>query len=457
MITYFIKSALCLTLLLAFYHLILEREKMHTFNRFYLLGSILFSFLAPLYTIYIYTPEVLETATPILTENFAIQINTTEANNSINYWFYVMVFYLTISSTLLIRFGKNLHSILKKISINKKVKIEKATLVLVEEKVAPHTFWNYIFVNNDDYFNEKLEDELYTHELAHATQKHTFDVLLIELLQIVLWINPVIYLLKKAVKLNHEFLADNKVIHTYKNISEYQYLLLNKSHKNDYYLASNLNYLLTKKRLQMMTKQTTKRVLWLKKLAVIPLVISTIFLFAKRVEAQEIASKKELAEYNILAKKHNTSNKQRVALKDIKRLNYLYAKMNESQKKNAEPFPNFPPPPPPLNNVKTGFKKIDGSIVYYVTYGSVKKYYNKQGKRVDNNGKEISAKKAYSTEIIPGQNISKIYKDGKVFCSFINTGVKKGNIPPPPPPQLVVKKGERSNIPPPPPPAPMQK
>jgi bla regulator protein BlaR1 len=53
MIIYILKSASCLAMLLAFYHLVLEKEKMHVFNRFYLLGSVLLSFLAPLYIIYI--------------------------------------------------------------------------------------------------------------------------------------------------------------------------------------------------------------------------------------------------------------------------------------------------------------------------------------------------------------------------------------------------------------------
>ena len=61
MIVYLLKSAACLSLLLLFYHLVLEKEKMHKFNRFYLLGSVLFSFIAPLYVIY---TEV----TPIITE-----------------------------------------------------------------------------------------------------------------------------------------------------------------------------------------------------------------------------------------------------------------------------------------------------------------------------------------------------------------------------------------------------
>lgn len=44
MTAYLLKSATCLALLLTFYYLILEREKTHNFNRFYLLGSVFFSF-----------------------------------------------------------------------------------------------------------------------------------------------------------------------------------------------------------------------------------------------------------------------------------------------------------------------------------------------------------------------------------------------------------------------------
>ena len=69
MITYLLKSASCLALLLVFYHLVLEREKMHNFNRFYLLGSVLFSFLAPLFIIYITVPaQETFTTIPIVTE-----------------------------------------------------------------------------------------------------------------------------------------------------------------------------------------------------------------------------------------------------------------------------------------------------------------------------------------------------------------------------------------------------
>nr|BFF39786.1 hypothetical protein BACY1_15910 [Tenacibaculum mesophilum] len=295
MITYFIKSGICLALLLLFYHLILEREKMHQFNRFYLLGSVLFSFIAPFYKIYIETiPNTLK-AVPSLITDSNLDVNPVK---EISYTQYLFLGYTIVAIILLIRFTKNLFNIFLKIKQYKKIKKDKVTLVLVDDLISPHTFWNYIFINKEEYNTNKIETELYTHELTHALQKHTFDILLIELLQIIFWINPTFIFLKKAIKLNHEFLADNKVITKHKNTTKYQYLLLNRATwNNEYYLASNLNYLLTKKRLLMMTKQSSRTKILLKKLAVIPVIAGFAFLFAERVEAQKKILTKHLYLY----------------------------------------------------------------------------------------------------------------------------------------------------------------
>ena len=291
MITYLLKSATCLALLLAFYHFVLEKEKMHSFNRYYLLGSILFSFLVPLYIIYIDAAPIVLEATESVINYTPTNVSNTEIvyEEPINYMQIVLILYLLISSVLLIRFGKNLYKIIHKIRKNTKIDFQNAKLVLVDDQILPHTFWNYIFINKNDYENQKIEQELFTHELTHVTQKHTLDVLILELIQIVFWINPFFILLKKAIQLNHEFLADETVINQHKNTFQYQHLLLNKAAwKNEYYLASNLNYSLTKKRLLMMTTQSSQTKILLKKLAVIPLLAGFVFLFAERVEAQEI-------------------------------------------------------------------------------------------------------------------------------------------------------------------------
>ncbi len=458
MITYSIKSALCLALLLLFYHLVLEREKMHHFNRFYLLGSILFSFLAPFYKIQIAAPKnVFNVAiTTQETEILATNLAVTETN----YSDYLIVLYLLITVILLIRFIKNLVTITSKINKHQKIKKDKATLVLIDDEINPHTFWNYIFINKKEYFNNKIEHQLYTHELTHALQKHTFDVLLIEFLQAIFWINPTFIFLKKAMKLNHEFLADNNVITTYKNTTEYQYLLLNRAAwNNEYYLASNLNYLLTKKRLLMMTKQSSQTKILLKKLAVIPLCIGFTFLFAQRITAQEHANNKTVVEYNKLAKKYNSkTNNGIIKQKDVERLEFLYSKLSNEQKNKAETFPSIPPPPP---ESKTGFYEKDGAKLFYVKkdvksgfynengtsllYKKNKEevtYYNSIGQKVTKEGKIIDEKRTNSDEVLPNQNITKVYKDGKVVTTFNQKG--KNSFP-------EIKKGDITNIPPPPP------
>ena len=388
MVLYLLKSAGCLALLLAFYHLVLEREKMHKFNRFFLLGSVLFSFLAPAFVIYV------EAIPSIIESTHSMNISTVESpiEKEVNYTFILSSIYFLISSILTFRFGRNLFKIISKIKRNEHQKLEYATLVLVDDKILPHSFLNYIFINKEEYITDKIEPELLTHELTHVTQKHTIDILLMEFLFILFWINPLFIILKKAIQLNHEFLADNNVITTYKNTFQYQQLLLGKAAwNNEYYLASNLNYSLTKKRLTMMTTKSSNSKIVLKKLAIIPLLAGFIFLFAKRVEAKNVslisasdlkfneikkdtiptnveikyeklsATKSEIREYKkLLAKgKKNKIFKQR----DVLKMQYLYKVMSKEQKKSVENvFDVIPPPPAPKKiMIVEEIKRVDDS------------------------------------------------------------------------------------------------
>ena len=196
--------------------------------------------------------------------------------------------YALIALILLGRFTKNVFKLISKTKSNPNVKYKTAKLVLVDEKVLPHTFLNYIFINFDDYNSRNIEDELFTHELVHVTQKHSLDILFIEFLKVIFWFNPIFIFYKKAIKLNHEFLADDEIVRTYNNIPFYQNLLLQKGNGNQtIYLASNLNYLVTKKRLIMMTKSTSQKIALLKKVAILPILAGLIYFFCIEVVAQQ--------------------------------------------------------------------------------------------------------------------------------------------------------------------------
>ncbi|WP_298140309.1 N-acetylmuramoyl-L-alanine amidase [Flavobacterium sp.] len=297
MIDFLLKSTISLIVFLGFYHLVLEREKMHQFNRFYLLFTIIISFVIPFLTFEIIKiVPVIQNIEPLNTVITSSEIpeNENQGNllpneENINYIAIVLwSLYGLISFFLLSRFGKNIWKLIAKSKSNSIVKYKNANLILVEEKTLPHTFLNSIFINFDDYNNRNIEDELYTHELVHVTQKHTLDILFIEFLKAIFWFNPLFLFYKKAIQLNHEFLADEEIVKTYNNVPFYQNLLLQKGSNNQtIYLASNLNYSVTKKRLIMMTKKTSQKIAFLKKIAIVPILAGLIYLFCFKIVAQE--------------------------------------------------------------------------------------------------------------------------------------------------------------------------
>jgi hypothetical protein len=287
MIDFIIPSSICLTIFLVTYHLLLEKEKMHTFNRFYLLSSILISMLIPFLNFEIIKEIPVETSNTVLVEGLITNQEVFIEEQTSILPLIIWSLYGIITFGLVFRFAKNIFNLISKAKVNPKIKFQNATLVLVDEKTIPHTFLNYVFINFDDYNYRKIEDELYTHELVHVAQKHSIDILFIEVLKTLFWFNPLFYFYKKAIQLNHEFLADEEVVKSCEDIPFYQTLLLQKNSIKHVFLTSNLNYLVTKKRLIMMTKNTSKKLALLKKIAIIPIIVGMIYIFCVKIIAQE--------------------------------------------------------------------------------------------------------------------------------------------------------------------------
>lgn len=289
---FLIKSTITLFVLLTVYYLFLEKEKIHLFNRFYLLFSLAFSMVIPFITI-----EVIEEiAQPKVNPgNIQILQGSAVALEETNYLAIgLWSLYVLVTLILAIRFISNINKISSKMKSNTPIDYMNAKLILVPEKTLPHTFLNTIFINETEYNNREIEVELYTHELTHVSQKHTLDILFIEILKTIFWFNPIFIFYKKAIQLNHEFLADEKVVTSYNNVPFYQSLLLSKANENQtFYLASNLNYLITKKRLLMMTKTTSKTEALLRKAMLMPIVATLLFLLCTKVVAQETNVRKE--------------------------------------------------------------------------------------------------------------------------------------------------------------------
>lgn len=291
MITYLLKSGVLLLIFFAVYKLLLENERMFRFNRVYLLGSIIFSLIIPL-QLFSIKPFFSAAINVVQLDGIIIRTNR-EVLDKMDYnqiLLYVAgIVYSVIVLILIVRFFKNLYSFYKNIKNNKTEIINDQKIVLVKESILPHSFWNAIFINAKEFENGKIPSELIVHEQAHIKQKHSLDILFIEILQIIFWFNPLIILFKKAIKLNHEFLADDAVNTQFESVSTYQSLLLDIAYnKTNIALASNINYLITKKRFLMMTKEESPLKIILKVFTVGIVSVLMLFIFSTDAVAQEV-------------------------------------------------------------------------------------------------------------------------------------------------------------------------
>ncbi|WP_298494090.1 M56 family metallopeptidase [uncultured Algibacter sp.] len=361
MLLILLKSSACLAVFMLFYKLCLEKTSAHTFKRFYLIAVILISISIP----FIVFTEYIETKPANLTNITEFKTGTTDVleNKLVINYTSIILWSIYILGVIIFsfRFFKNLYQIFQKIKANPKYKNQNYINVLLHDLIHPHTFFNYIFLNKNNYEHNLIPKEVLLHEQVHAKQKHAIDILFIEVLQIAFWFNPLLYFIKKDIKLNHEFLADQAVINKGINTKQYQYLLLAfSSNAADIPLANAINYSLIKKRFTVMKTKTSKTVIWFRSLVLLPLLAILIYSFSNKnyIEydyslnetiTQEKATKKQVEEYNALAKKYNAQpqNKRVIKLKDVNRLEYLYSLMSEEQKVNSQPFPDCPPPPAP--------------------------------------------------------------------------------------------------------------
>ena len=280
---YILKSVTILATLLLFYKLLLEKEDMHTFKRFYLLVAVIASIGIPLITITTYIEPTSQNIDPALLQS-SKKTSIAENQSFMDYLpFILWTIYALGVIFFSIKFIRNLRELLLKVRKNPKVKKKGFMRILLQEEIDPHTFLNYIFLNKKKYEQKQIPKEVIIHEEAHANQKHSLDILFVEFLQIIFWINPLIFFLKDFIKLNHEFLADREVLKKGIEKAEYQTTLLSFSsgHLHSDFV-NPINYSSIKKRFTVMKTQTSKSTILVKSLLILPLISILFFSFINK-------------------------------------------------------------------------------------------------------------------------------------------------------------------------------
>ena len=310
---FLLKSTILLTVLYGAFALLLSRETFHRFNRLALLGVMIASLVLPAVQISMKKPSFLsyEKAGQVLSdlqtdskeyEHLQCEASDGIANPQVPYsrianpteqlladaprrvptlaealqlvYFIGLLASLSFFLVQLLRLWRETRG-----GVHLKDELGN-TVVILGGYFAPYSFLHYIYISASDY--EHLRRPILTHEQAHIRLRHTYDLLLFEVVKAVQWFNPFVYLLGRDLKAVHEYEADNAVLNFGIDAKTYQLLLVTKAVGGRLQtVCNNLSHHSLKKRIKMMHTHNSSRWLMGKGLVLPALMALAIIAFAK--------------------------------------------------------------------------------------------------------------------------------------------------------------------------------
>lgn len=286
---YLLKASGLVLILFIFYYVFLKNETFFKSIRSYFIAGLLIVLTIPLIKIPIYVEAVssqlnLIDYKELTTSDIAVQtINCTQI---ISFIYLIGVVFFSI------KFLIQLISLGNLVSKHQLTKQGNYYLAETTKNISPFSFFNIIIYNKSKFSIEELE-QIINHEKVHVQQWHSIDTLLAHLLVITLWFNPFVWLYKKAVQQNLEFLADAQALEKANNHKLYQFTLLKTCGANYCTEITNnfYNSLIKKRIIMLHKKKSTSKNQW-KYALLLPLLIAFLFAFNTKVVAQ----KKKLVE-----------------------------------------------------------------------------------------------------------------------------------------------------------------
>lgn len=288
---YLLKFSISLAVVYLFYHLALRRLTFYQYNRWYLLAYPVVCLAIPFINV---TPWLDETATgtgrmlryvPVLHE--AMPPTT---SFWLNAWS-ITGFALATGSVLLLgRLALQYISLLKIKKQASLVETNGVSLYQIDKNITPFSFANGIYVNMHQHSQEELK-EIIRHEYVHVKQRHSIDIMLAELICTLNWYNPFAWLLRRAIRQNLEFIADQQVLQSGIDKKAYQYLLLKVVGVQQYRIVNAFNFSSLKKRIAMMNRLKSAKVHLVKFTFILPLAAVLLLAFRQQLQEQHSPSR----------------------------------------------------------------------------------------------------------------------------------------------------------------------
>ncbi len=258
---------------------VLSKDTFFQLRRLYLLGSIIFACVFP-YLIQWQWFQIDDLAYSINLPIYEItergRVSESVNSNTWSWEFLLDIIYflgVIYASTKLMISG---YQLMKLISNGDKKEFADYTLIKISGINTPFSFFKYIVIDPTKYSINEYK-RILLHEREHIYRRHSIDVIIIELIGVVLWCHPMIYLYKKQLRINHEYQADQRVIAEYSR-KQYGHILLKQSESGKAIVFANYFFhSFIKKRIMMMYNKRSHKNNQLKYLIVFPLIFGLLF------------------------------------------------------------------------------------------------------------------------------------------------------------------------------------
>jgi TonB family protein len=281
---YLLKVSTGTTLLYISYLILFSKDTFHLRNRIFLILVLILPVILPMVKIPVNSENMVTAEMNGAMYNIFIPEApaATTAVNSVNQVDYNKIFiliYFTIAGLLILRVIISVISTFRIIRKGTVISNQFPKVITTGPGLPPFSFFPYIIMPAED-FNSPENNDIFEHEFAHIRQGHTFDLLLSELSIALQWFNPFVWLIKRSVKLNHEYLADRVSLGNNNNLKEYQLKLLRfQTGLKDISLAHSFNNVI-KNRIIMINRKPTGKYAALKNIIIIPVAASLTYAFA---------------------------------------------------------------------------------------------------------------------------------------------------------------------------------
>lgn len=294
---YLIKVNASIILFYLCYKMLFQRDTFWMLRRTYLMVSVLFSFIYPLFSI----EGWLKKQEPIMSAISSIQLDELvispsgvrnlglfTVENVLWAVFGLVALFMTFH--FLIQF----YTIVRRRLKGTKTSLMHIPIIRIDEKITPFSFFQWIFINPKLY-SESETAVILEHELTHVRQFHSVDVIVAQIQKMFCWFNPAAWLLEREIRHNLEYLADNQVLNSGFEPKKYQYHLLSLSYEPaESKLGNQFNVSPIKKRIKMMNSKKTKKSGLLKYALIIP--IALVMLLMSTMQDMIAATKNSVLE-----------------------------------------------------------------------------------------------------------------------------------------------------------------